>query len=188
MDPLLVVLDLDETLVHAPDVPLSESPAFRVGPHTVYLRPHLAQFLSELLSRYRVAVWTASGQDYALGVLARILPQDASLAFFWTAERCTRRFDHETRQHFTVKKLRKVAQQGFDLARVLMIDDSPEKHRLNYGNLIRVTPFIGDPADAELLDLLAYLASLDAEPNVRAVEKRNWREELRRRPTGILGG
>lgn len=181
MDRLLVILDLDETLVHSPDAPLGSSPTFHVGPHQIYARPHLDLFLVRLFARFRVAVWTAAGRTYASGVLARILPPDASLAFFWAAERCTQRFDHETRQYFTVKKLRKVEQQGFDLARVVVVDDSPEKHRLNYGNLVPVTPFVGDPADSELPDLLAYLESIEAVPNVRGIEKRNWRAEAQRR-------
>jgi carboxy-terminal domain RNA polymerase II polypeptide A small phosphatase len=56
-----------------------------------------------------------------------------------------------------------------------MVDDSPEKHTRNYGNLVRVAPFTGDPADTELASLARYLRQLATQPNVRCIEKRGWR-------------
>lgn len=41
----LIVFDLDETLVHATEVPLSSPEAFQAGPYFVYVRP----FASELI-------------------------------------------------------------------------------------------------------------------------------------------
>lgn len=74
-----------------------------------------------------------------------------------------------------MKVLRKVRRRGYDLERVLFVDDSPEKHVLNYGNLIHVPPFEGDLQDDELRPLLAYIDGLAAVPNLRKVEKRYWR-------------
>ncbi len=34
-----------------------------------------------------------------------------------------------------------------------MVDDTPAKLELNYGNLIRITAWLGDPNDSELLAL-----------------------------------
>jgi RNA polymerase II subunit A small phosphatase-like protein len=61
------------------------------------------------------------------------------------------------------------------LEHVIAVDDSPEKHRANYGNLIRVSEFTGDANDAELPRLWQYLQLLAVEPNVRRIEKRDWR-------------
>jgi RNA polymerase II subunit A small phosphatase-like protein len=58
---------------------------------------------------------------------------------------------------------------------VAVIDDSPEKLKRSYGNHIRVAPFVGDPTDNELPKLQGYLAWLKEVPNVRLVDKRNWR-------------
>jgi RNA polymerase II subunit A small phosphatase-like protein len=58
---------------------------------------------------------------------------------------------------------------------VLIVDDSPEKHIKNYGNLIRVSSFEGSIADDELRWLARYLQELSTVTNVRAVEKRGWR-------------
>lgn len=64
---------------------------------------------------------------------------------------------------------------GFALERVLMIDDSPEKLQRNFGNHLRVRPFIGDPSDTELRDLLPFLKHLSQKSNFRIIEKRGWR-------------
>lgn len=178
MEPLLVILDLDETLIHVPERPFARTPDFLAVGYSVYKRPHVDDFLAGLLAKYRVAIWTASGRTYAEAVVAHLLPDPARLEFLWCAERCTERFDHETRDRNTVKPLKKVRQRGYDLERVLVVDDSPEKHVLNYGNLIAVRPFEGDLHDAELPPLAAYIDALADEPNVREIEKRWWREAV----------
>lgn len=175
VNPLLVILDLDETLVYGTEQPLARSADLRVGPYFVYLRPHLGSFLSVLRERYSLAVWTSAGRDYAYGVVSSIMPWHAELEFFWCAERCTDHFDHETRNRNTIKKLSKVKAKGYDLERVVMVDDSPEKHVRNYGNLIHVLPFLGDEKDDELPAVLRFIDMLALQPNVRAIEKRGWR-------------
>ena len=82
------------------------------------------------------------------------------------------------RQYYWVKDLRKVRRLGYDLRRVIFIDDTARKLERSYGNLVRVRPFKGDPDDDELLHLARYLDRLDREENIRAVEKRYWREGL----------
>jgi RNA polymerase II subunit A small phosphatase-like protein len=174
MEPLLLILDIDETLVHATEHELERPADFCVAEYAVYERPHVREFLQAVAARYRLAIWTSSGRDYATRVLERILPSSVRLELFWCAERCTARFDHDTRGRQTVKSLKKVRRRGYDLARVLFIDDTPQKHVLNYGNLIEILPFEGSLADAELPRALRYLASIEHEPNMRAIEKRGW--------------
>jgi len=182
MEPLLVILDLDETLVYATEAELDRAPDFRAVDYAVYKRPHLDEFLAGVFEIGRVAVWTSSGRGYAAEVIEQLFGSPSRLEFFWCAERCTYRFDHETRGRYTVKKLHKVRRRGYDLARVVVVDDTPEKHILNYGNLIAVDSFEGRATDAELPHLLRYIRALEREPNVRAVEKRTWR--LRRGDVG----
>jgi RNA polymerase II subunit A small phosphatase-like protein len=43
---------------------------------------------------------------------------------------------------------------------------------------VAVREFLGDPADIELRLLSAYLKQLVSVPNVRAIEKRHWREQM----------
>jgi RNA polymerase II subunit A small phosphatase-like protein len=59
-----------------------------------------------------------------------------------------------------------------------MVDDTPSKHRRNYGNLVTVKAFIGDQQDNELLLLTTYLKQLAKESNIRKVEKRYWRIQV----------
>src|SRR5262245_59077006 len=68
VNPLLVILDLDETLVHGTEHPLARPADLRVGPYFVYQRPHLTSFLSALRERCSLAIWTSAGRDYAHGV------------------------------------------------------------------------------------------------------------------------
>lgn len=65
---------------------------------------------------------------------------------------------------------------GYNLERVLFIDDTPNKMVRNFGNAIYVTPWEGDPQDTELANLLSYLQSIGHEPNYRKLEKRGWRK------------
>lgn len=60
-----------------------------------------------------------------------------------------------------------------------MIDDSPEKHIDNYGNLVQVTPYFGVNPDDELLKLIQYLEKIKLEPNIRSIEKRGWKGSLK---------
>ncbi len=173
--PHLLVLDLDETLLFATQRPLARDHDFVVGPYSVYRRPGLSEFLAMAFAHYRVAVWTSSSPAYARGICERIFDDPAQLAFVWASDRCTMRRDIDADQWVQVKNFAKLRRRGFDLDRVLVVDDSPEKHVKNYGNLVRVRPFMGDPEDCELAALALYLDSLASLPNVRAIEKRNWR-------------
>jgi RNA polymerase II subunit A small phosphatase-like protein len=181
----LLILDLDETLIHSASDPLARPCDFRTRYYHVYVRPGLAPFLDFCLQEFQVAIWTAGSEGYAQEIVSRLVPAPARLAFLWSADRCTMRRDPETGWPSIRKNLRKVRKLGYALERVLMVDDSPENLAQNYGNHIHVTPYEGDAADAELPLLQEYLARLRPRPNYRAVEKRFWREEtLARRPSG----
>jgi RNA polymerase II subunit A small phosphatase-like protein len=178
MEKHLLVLDLDETLVHASEKPLAHVPDFTVAPYSLYLRPGVQSFLEHAAHHFRLAVWTSSSPLYARAVCNVLFPDPESLAFIWASDRCTMRRDLETDTWSNTKPLRKLRRRGYDLDRVLVVDDSPEKHTRNYGNLIRVLPFEGDPHDDELSHLSRYLEQLSRVPNVRRIEKRNWRRRL----------
>jgi carboxy-terminal domain RNA polymerase II polypeptide A small phosphatase len=171
----LLVLDLDETLVHASDFRLSHEESFSAGPYYVYARPHLDQFLGAVLKRFTVGVWTASGEVYASLVLERIFPA-GTLEFVWSSQRCTLARDWTTGEYGAIKNLRKLKAKGYPLESIIAVDDTPSKYAKNYGNLVCVREFVGDPMDDELPLLAAYLEELAQVPNVRTIEKRNWRQ------------
>lgn len=177
IDQKLLVLDLDETLVHAADHPLVRAGDFRAGPYHVYRRPHLSEFVAFALARFHVGVWTSSGEQYAARVVESIFPP-AALQFVWASQRCTVARDLQTGEYRTLKKLGKLKRKGYRLEAVIAVDDTPSKYMCNYGNLIAVQEYRGEEQDDELLLLMHYLDRLSAIANVRSVEKRGWRAEV----------
>lgn len=177
-DKALLVLDLDETLIHATESPLAFEHEHEVPPYFLYVRPGLQEFLLCVSGLFRLAVWTSSSPAYANAVCPLVFPEADSLEFVWASDRCTptRNFTNDSWCH--AKPLKKLKRRGYDLARVLVVDDSPEKHTRNYGNLVQVSPFMGDPRDDELLHLAAYLTQLAPLADVRGIEKRQWRRRL----------
>ena len=61
---------------------------------------------------------------------------------------------------------------------MLIIDDSPEKTKDNYGNAIYINVFEGNQNDQELQVLSEYLHSIKNTNNVRSLEKRGWRNQV----------
>jgi carboxy-terminal domain RNA polymerase II polypeptide A small phosphatase len=173
----LLVLDLDETLVHASESRLAREEDFRVGPYYVYLRPHLSEFVASMLATFRVAVWTASGEHYATQVIDRAFPH-GSLEFIWSSRRCTTARDWTTGEYQTLKNLRKLKAKGYALESVIAVDDTPAKYSRSYGNVVTVREYLGSKDDDELLLLSTYLQELAKVPNVRVVEKRRWRTQV----------
>ena len=174
----LLILDLDETLIYARPHTLAGSSDFQVGPYQVYKRPHLDDFLAACLDWFEVAVWTSASPEYAMGVLYAIFPDPQRLAFVWASDRCTVAYDHEIGEHCARKNLKKIKKRGYALESVIVVDDSPEKWRQSYGNLVPVRPFLGDENDNELSQLIPYLRFLQDQPNIRTLEKRHWRSHL----------
>jgi TFIIF-interacting CTD phosphatase-like protein len=173
----LLILDIDETLIYATEAPLAGSePDFHVGPFSVYRRPHLGTFLEAVAAMFELGIWSSASENYVAGITALLFPDPSALRFVWSSSRCTRRYHPELQEAFYAKNLQKVRRLGYPLERVLMIDDSPEKLSQNFGNHIRINPFMGEPADTELRDLLPFLSWLRDSENVRKVEKRHWRQ------------
>lgn len=174
----LLILDLDETLVHTVETPLAGlTPDFVLGELTVYLRPHVVQFLQRMQAVYDLAIWSAGGSGYVEPTVA-FLFDHAGLrppVFVWSSRRCSRRFDHETHEVYYIKDLKKVRKKGFDANRMLIVDDLERNATRNYGSAVYLRPFEGAQDDDELVHLAAYLETLSTHPNFRTVEKRYWR-------------
>ncbi|MEN6449157.1 MAG: HAD family hydrolase [Thermoguttaceae bacterium] len=169
-----MILDMDETLIHATGR-LLDSPDFTVGAYNVYRRPHLDEFLTTCSEFYDLAIWSSGGSDYVQAVVANIIPPNIQPVFIWCRDRCTRRTNPETQDQCFLKDLKKVKREGFDLDRVLIVEDTAENVQRNYGNALYVTSYVGQAGDMELLLLGQYLASIHAVQNVRKLEKRGWR-------------
>lgn len=193
---MLLILDLDETLIHACEEELDRRADFRLDHYYVYRRPHLDAFLTEVEKDFALAVWSSASDEYVQEITHKIFKKPEQLLFIWGNSRCTyrRNFEpeltrmhrlHHDRQYYYVKPLKKVKRLGFALQRILIVDDSPYKVADNYGNAIYPKPFEGEADDYELLLLARYLNTLRDEPNVRRLEKRGWRERTIARYRGL---
>ena len=173
-----MILDLDETLIFAEETPLEREADFLVGQFFVYKRPHLQEFIEFCTENFDVAVWTSSTRNYATKIVEEIFPKPLELAFFLSRERCTIRYDEELQETYFEKMMSKVCRRGYDLKNVIVVDDSPEKWRNAYGNLVRIKPFFGETQDNELERLIVYLERLNSVENIRKIEKRNWQNRI----------
>jgi TFIIF-interacting CTD phosphatase-like protein len=177
--PILLILDLDETLIHATEEPLHRNPDFVIGSYAVYRRPYLREFLTSCAACFRLAIWSTATDDYVRLVVDRIMPPDVKLAFVWGRGRCVRRSDSERFEDYHVKDLKKVKRMGYRLERVLIADDTPRKVERHDGNAVCVPRYVGDPEDDTLRRLARFLISLRDVPDVRTLEKRGWSRDAR---------
>jgi RNA polymerase II subunit A small phosphatase-like protein len=177
-DRILLILDLDETLVYATEEPLGREHDFVVGPYAIYRRPHLTEFLTSCSACFYLAVWSTASDDYVRAVVGRIMPPGVEPAFAWGHSRCVRRNDHEAFEEEFLKDLKKVKRAGYRLERVLIVDDTPRKVRRHYGNAIYVPPYLGQPQDEILPRLARYVMSLRDVADVRNLEKRGWSRDV----------
>jgi RNA polymerase II subunit A small phosphatase-like protein len=184
----LLILDLDETLIHASATPVREEFDFQVFQYFVYQRPGLAGFLTTCAQHFKLAVWSSASDDYVQAIVERILPPGIRLEFMWGRSRCTPfttpqlddygyyNLDGPSSYEYA-KRLKKVRRRGFSLAQTLIVDDTPAKVQQNYGNAIYIKPYLGSLEDEELSYLLPYLLTLKDAENFRIIEKRHWRQK-----------
>ncbi|RPD47723.1 phosphoprotein phosphatase [Hymenobacter sediminis] len=187
-DSLLLILDLDETLIHASSTELGRPADFVLFGYYIYQRPYLKEFLTSCSKYFRLAIWSSASDDYVVEVAKRIVPASIPLEFVWGRSRCTYCFNNlafeesghaNYHSHYDyLKVLKKVRRYGYDLNKVLIVDDTPAKSKRNYGNAIYPEEYIGQLHDSELLLLLAYLMQLKDAANVRSIEKRDWRNRI----------
>jgi len=171
----LLVLDLDETLIHATTT-FTDEYDFNVADYFVYKRTHLEEFLNFCNEYFEIGIWTSSTQDYAEKIVKNIIG-DNKFSFLRTRKDCVQIRDIDKDEFVWIKDLKKLKKKGYDLDKILVIDDSPEKLQRNYGNLIQIKPFFGE-RDDELLLVKMYLETIMYEKNYRVIEKRNWRSKV----------
>ena len=183
-DKILLILDLDETLIHSVEEEPETGTWFRLFQYYVVKRPFLEYFLTECSNHFRLAVWSSATDDYTAMVVKEIFSSAVKPEFVWGRSKTTFRpvanRDDLTCTGFShydfIKRLRKIKTLGYQLEKTLIVDDTPHKVKENYGNAIYVSEFLGDQDDHELPLLLDYLLTLKDCQNVLSIEKRNWRK------------
>lgn len=175
-DKILLILDVDETLIHASTEPINPiNIDFSFDEYNIYKRPYLSDFLNSVQNDFKIAIWSSAGDEYVNNIVANVFPADYRLEFIWGRSKCTLRRDFDMDTFYFSKPLKKLKTKGYSLEKILIIDDSPEKSNDNYGNAIYIKEFKGEPDD-ELKRLSEYLQKIKEVPNVRNIEKRGWRQ------------
>lgn len=175
---LLLILDLDETLIHASSTKLDTEPDFFYEQYFVYKRPFLDTFFKEISAHFLIGIWSSADDIYVQEIIQKITPENINFEIVWGKNRCSLKRDVDLDQYIFEKRLKKLKTKGFKLEQVLIVDDTPEKVKVNYGNAIYINPFRGEKEDKELLDLYRYLLQLKSSLNVRPIEKRYWKQSI----------
>lgn len=181
MNKPLVILDLDETLIYATKSPLDRMPDFEVFDYYIYMRPHLIEFVEKLKMSFDIAIWSSAGNEYVESIIEK-LKLGVELKFVWGRNEAVLKekpsvFETtgEDSEQYYVKPLKKVKRKGYSLERILIIDDTPYKSKLNFGNVIYPKSYKGELEDDDLIKLINYLELIKNEQNFREIEKRGWR-------------
>ncbi len=189
MEKLLLILDIDETLIHARTEELCGLKYdFKVFNFYVYKRPYLDHFLSFVFENYHVAFWSSASDDYVEEIIQKLLNDNQKPKFIWGNKRCTPMsvdllnefgyYNHTSNHYVYTKCLKKVKKYGYRLERTLIVDDTPAKVVKNYGNAIYIDEFTGSTTDNMLNYLKDYLKELEVIQNVREIEKRWWKHKF----------
>ncbi len=173
----LLILDLDETLVHATEKELQFSADFKFDKYFVHKRPYLEKFLLDISKHFAIGIWSSADDIYVTEIVNNIKPENVEFEIVWARSRCSLKKDYDLDNYIFEKRLDKLKKKGFRLEQIIIVDDTPEKSRNNYGNAICIQEFTGDKTDKELLYLVEYLLTLKKVENIRTIEKRGWRKD-----------
>ncbi|KMZ76215.1 CTD small phosphatase-like protein [Zostera marina] len=160
-----LVLDLDETLVHSSleyceGVDFTFPVSFNQKEHVVYVRrrPFLKDFLERVSNLFEVVIFTASQRIYGERLLNMLDPK-------------RKLFRHRIYRDSCVfvdgNYLKDLSVLGRDLARVIIIDNSPQAFGFQIDNGIPIESWFDDKSDCELLSLIPFLQNLVGIDDVR---------------------
>lgn len=175
----IMVLDLDETLIHShhdgllrPSVKPGTPPDFILKVvidnqqvrFYVHLRPHVEYFLSIVSQWFDLVIFTASMEIYGASVADKLDDGRGILQRRYYRQHCTQEFNGYTKDLSTVHP---------DLSSIFILDNSPSAYRNFMQNAIPIKSWFCDPHDTCLLDILPFLDALRLTSDVRSILGRN---------------
>jgi RNA polymerase II subunit A small phosphatase-like protein len=166
-----LVLDLDQTLVHAATIPPhSDVEAFLCSSFYIFKRPGLDDFLKFVQSKFDVFVFTHGEAGYAKPVLDVLMP--------WLPDSHRLYRDMCDYKSGPKKKLSIFNRKPADL---ILVDDSSSALHNNPKNTLQISAWEGVPSDRALIDWLPPILQSCAEAaDVRKVIKKAMFPEMRK--------
>lgn len=175
----ILVLDLDETLIHShhdgvlrqtvkPGTPSDFTIRVIIDRHpvkfSVHERPHVDFFLSVVSQWYELVVFTASMEVYGSSVADKLDRGRGILKRRYFRQHCTMEVGGYTKDLSAIHP---------DLSSICILDNSPGAYRKFPHNAIPIPSWFSDPNDTCLLNLLPFLDALRFTSDVRSVLSRN---------------
>ena len=174
----ILVLDLDETLVHCKAVEsLTESTrawdkkikitmsAGGLVDVYIFYRPKLMEFLKNVSKYWEVCIFTASNPNYANPVIDTFDPTGKYIKARYYRDSCI-----NNEKGYWVKDLGMFKERC--LKDIVIVDNSASCYISNIENAIPMLPYIDNNADNELKDLEEFLIWLSKKEDVREPLKR----------------
>ncbi|OQV17130.1 CTD nuclear envelope phosphatase 1 [Hypsibius exemplaris] len=176
----ILVLDLDETLIHSthdgvirpnartgnrpPDFVLKVLIERHPVSFFVHKRPHVEFFLQTVSQWYEVVVFTASMEIYGSAVSDKLDGGRNILMRRYFRQHCTQEAVGYTKDLSSISA---------DLSSIFIIDNSPIAYKGYVHNALPISSWYCDPKDTALLDLLPFLDSMRFVRDVRTVLSRH---------------
>ncbi|KAK0394075.1 hypothetical protein QR680_000556 [Steinernema hermaphroditum] len=169
----ILVLDLDETLIHSkndgcnPRKEPTGTPDFvfrifckgRVKRVFVHYRPHVEDFLMVVSQWFELVIYTAGSEDYAAPVIDRLDDGRGIFSQRFYRQHCVPDGFDRTKDLTAVHR---------DLSSIFIIDNSPSAYKNFKQNAIPIESWYDDPNDTALLDLVPLLDSLRSADDLTA--------------------
>ena len=169
----ILILDLDETLVHSSFQPLGKDKNNNIIEPDIFLkiffdkkyynlyvltRPYINQFLNDMSKLFIIFIFTASIQEYANPLLNEIDKNNIISQRFYR-DSCTL-----TKDGKYVKNLNMLNQ---NLKDVILLDNNPISYSFNKNNGIPIKSWHNDKNDKELIKIGNFLNFLSSVDDVR---------------------
>lgn len=155
-----LVVDLDETLVHASFklVPCSDV-VIPLKKQTIYVlfRPGAKEFLTKMAKIYEIVIFTASVEAYAKPLMEVLDPSKV----------CTKLLCREYCSQQGAMYVKDMSKLGRNLEDIILLDNSPNSYYYQQENGMPITNWYDDPRDKELDNYIEILEALAFVPDVR---------------------